>query len=89
MTDFVEMLGKLIALIVGIFTVAKVVSYPLVRRIQILEDAPEKREVEECKRLMASCPIYIHVTGLKDQLTALKEQTRRVEDKLDRLIERP
>lgn len=86
MQDFIEGAGKVLGFLLVVFGIDKIVNYNLGRRVKQLEDVPV-RSVEDCVRLMDHCPVYIHVTGLKDQNKEIHDWMVRIEDKIDHLAE--
>jgi hypothetical protein len=87
MTELIENVGKLFAILIGFFGVSKIVNAPLSKRVAALEQSPPKRDVAECNRLMANCPVAIKLMGLEENNKGLTAWLIRIETKLDRVIE--
>jgi hypothetical protein len=87
MTELVENIGKLFAVMLGFFGVSKVVTAPISKRLTALERTPEKRTVAECNRLMTHCPVAIKLAAMEDTNRDFRAWLIRIETKLDRVIE--
>ncbi|HBA86013.1 MAG TPA: hypothetical protein DCZ95_18160 [Verrucomicrobia bacterium] len=88
MTDLVEALGKLLGLLLAFFGITKWVNHALEKRVTALEASPPKREVAECQRLQNSCSVAVRLGAVEKQSDGLTDWLKRIEAKLDRLIEK-
>jgi len=88
MTDLVEGLGKLLGLLLAFFGITKWVNHSLDKRVTALEVGPAKREVSECQRLQNSCAVAVRLAAVEKQNDGLTDWLKRIEAKLDRLIEK-
>lgn len=76
------------AAITAIIGLNKGLNISLNRRIKKLEDAPNKVSESDCKSYRNNCPLTIHISVMQKQYTDIKDHLIRINDKLDRAIER-
>ena len=93
MDDLIANLAKLLALVLAFLGVhrfatktdrEKAISHGL--RLDALEKS--KRDAIDCQRLQSACPVAVRLIAVEKQGDGLTDWLKRIEAKLDRLIEK-
>jgi len=95
MNDFLEYAAKIVVFILGVVGLAKITTSNLSDRVKAIEEK-DIRSVDDCLRLMESCPVHTHMVYIadsikqriddeKDYRRSQTEWMRRMEDKIDRI----